>query len=321
MPKIILKPSNEKFDIQICIPAYKREYELEVLFQSIRNHLDDVDYNLYFLLNGANENVKKIVLEKLAIYNNTGVVIFEENIKDGVFTWPFFNLPQGLFWVLGDDDLLTERSREAIQKAIEYDLTILNYDLYDNQLKKKLKPNYLGSLMPSKNIEMDIKSVFSIFGDKLTFISSVIINSKILSLNFASSKPKSFQYASLIYNSISKSKRKASIFFEDEICLKQRGNNIPLKYRSVTDNIFINELRAFYISMIHNPLFRFAAIRKLIQATFIDTPRLLIRSKIEGRSANVKSFFFIDFVYFFVIKLFIIIIPVQFFKLLRGFFR
>ena len=55
MPKIILKPSNEKFDIQICIPAYKREYELEVLFQSIRNHLDDVDYNLYFLLNGANE--------------------------------------------------------------------------------------------------------------------------------------------------------------------------------------------------------------------------------------------------------------------------
>ena len=134
--KIILKPSNEKFDIQICIPAYKRENELEVLFQSIRNHLDDVDYNLYFLLNGANENVKKIVLEKLAIYNNTGVVIFEENIKDGVFTWPFFNLPQGLFWVVGDDDLLTERSREAIKKAIEYDLTILNYDLYDNQLKK-----------------------------------------------------------------------------------------------------------------------------------------------------------------------------------------
>ena len=136
MPKIILKPSNEKFDIQICIPTYKRENELEVLFQSIRNHLDDVDYNLYFLLNGANENVKKIVLEKLAIYNNTGVVIFEENIKDGVFTWPFFNLPQGLFWVVGDDDLLTERSREAIKKAIEYDLTILNYDLYDNQLKK-----------------------------------------------------------------------------------------------------------------------------------------------------------------------------------------
>ena len=168
---------------------------------------------------------------------------------------------------------------------------------------------------------MDIKSVFSIFGDKLTFISSVIINSKILSLNFASSKPKSFQYASLIYNSISKSKRKASIFFEDEICLKQRGNNIPLKYRSVTDNIFINELRAFYISMMRNPLFRFAAIRKLIKATFIETPRLLIRSKIENRSANVKSFFFIDFVYFFIIKLFINIIPVQFFKLLRGFLR
>ena len=99
--------------------------------------------------------------------------------------------------------------------------------------------------MPSKNIEMDIKSVFSIFGDKLTFISSVIINSKILTSNFASSEPKSFQYASLIYNSFSKSKKKIKYFFEDEICLKQRGNNIPLKHRSVTDNIFINELRAF----------------------------------------------------------------------------
>ena len=145
--------------------------------------------------------------------------------------------------------------------------------------------------MPSKNIEMDIKSVFSIFGDKLTFISSVIINSKILTSNFASSEQSHFSMQALFIIHFLKVKEN-QVFFEDEICLKQRGNNIPLKHRSVTDNIFINELRAFYISMMRNPLFRFAAIRKLIKATFIETPRLLIRSKIENRSANVKSFFY-----------------------------
>lgn len=321
MPKIILKPSNKKFDIQICIPAYKRENELEVLFKSIRNSLDGIDYNLYFLLNGASDNVKKIVFEKLAIYNNTGVVVFEKNIKDEVFIWPFFNLPQGLFWVIGDDDFLTINAKETILKAVKHDLTILNYDLYDNQLKEMLQPNYLGSLLPKKDLELDIKSIFSIFGDKLTYISSIIVNNKILSEDYASSKPKSFQYASLIYNSISKCSRKVNIFFEHKVCLKQRGNNIPIKDRSITDNIFINEIRAFYVSMMRNPLFRLSALLKFFKSTFIDIPRLLIRSKIEGRYVRVKSFFLLDLVYFFIIKIFIKIIPVKTFELLRGFLK
>tara|TARA_B100000886_G_scaffold340029_1_gene307542 strand:+ start:1275 stop:2240 length:966 start_codon:yes stop_codon:yes gene_type:complete len=321
MPEIIVKPQNKEVDVQVCIPVYKREEELLELYDSISSSLDGLNYNIYFLLNGAADNVKQLVFNKFSELDNSGIVIFDKNIKDDVFVWPFFNLPKGLFWVIGDDDFVTENARDVIKKAQKYDLTILNYDLYDSNLKNKLSGDNLGRYFTKVDNEIDIKYVYSNLSEKLSFISSVIVNSSKLSIDYSSSEPKSFQYASLIYNSFSKSKRKASIFFEKKICLKQRGNNIPLKHRSVTDNIFINELRAFYISMMRNPLFRFAAIRKLIKATFIETPRLLIRSKIENRSANVKSFFFIDFVYFFIIKLFINIIPVQFFKLLRGFLR
>lgn len=321
MPEIIVKPLNKEVDLQVCIPVFKREAELLKLYDSISRSLDGLNYNIYFLLNGATDNVKQLVFNKFAELDNSGIVIFNKNIKDDVFVWPFFNLPKGLFWVIGDDDFVTENARDVIKKAQKYDLTILNYDLYDSNLENKLSGDYLGKYFTKVDNEMDIKYVFSNLSEKLSFISSVIVNSSKLSIDYSSVEPKSFQYSSLIYNSLSKSKRKASIFFEKKICLKQRGNNVLYEDRSVTDNIFINELRAFYISMTHNPLFRFAAIRKLIQATFIETPRLLIRSKIEDRSANVKSFFFIDFVYFFVIKLFIKIIPVHFFKLLRGFLR
>ena len=44
--KIILKPLNKKFDIQICIPAYKRENELEVLI-FIRNYFLMVSIIIY----------------------------------------------------------------------------------------------------------------------------------------------------------------------------------------------------------------------------------------------------------------------------------
>ena len=321
MPAIIAKPLNKEVDIQVCIPVFQREEELLVLYDSISKSLSGLNYNVYFLLNGATDNAKKLVFKEFAKLDNSGIVVFDKNIKDDIFVWPFFNLPKGLFWIIGDDDFVTENARNVVQKAQNYDLTILNYDLYDNNLENKISGSHLERYFRKAGNEIDIKYVFSNLSEKLSFISSVIINSRKLSFDYSSSEPKSFQYASLIYNSISKSKRKVNIFFEDKVCLKQRGNNVLYEDRSITDNIFINELRAFYISMIHNPLFRFAAIRKLIQATFIETPRLIIRSKVEGRSAKVKSFFFIDFVYFFVIKLFIKIIPVQFFKLLRGFLR
>tara|TARA_B100000925_G_C22002838_1_gene472150 strand:+ start:1900 stop:2865 length:966 start_codon:yes stop_codon:yes gene_type:complete len=321
MPEIIVKPLNKEVDLQVCIPVFEREEELLVLYDSISRSLDGLNYNIYFLLNGATDNVKQLVFNEFSQLDNSGVVIFDKNVKDDVFVWPFFNLPKGLFWIIGDDDFVTDNAKDVVKKAQKNDLTILNYDLYDNKLENKLSEGYLERYFRNVGNEIDIKYVFSNLSEKLSFISSVIVNSRKLLFDYSSSEPKSFQYASLIYNSISKSERKVNIFFEAKVCLKQRGNNIPSKHRSVTDNIFINELRAFYISMMRNPSFRFSSIQKLLKATFIYTPRLLIRSKIEGRSASVKSFFLIDFVYFFIIKLFVKIIPIQVFKLVRGFLK
>ena len=93
MSEIIVKPFKEKVDLQICIPAYRREKELKTLHDSIRKSLVSINYNIYFLLNGSSDNVKKLVLDELSLFENTGVILFNENIKDYIIIWPLLNLP------------------------------------------------------------------------------------------------------------------------------------------------------------------------------------------------------------------------------------
>ena len=318
MPKYLLKPREQHVDLQICIPVYKRVNELLILANSIRDSLDGLNYNLYFLLNGASEDVKTLVLEKLSKFNNTGVIFFEENIKEDIFIWPLLNLPRGHFWIIGDDDFVLGNARDIVIKSLNNDLTILNYDLYDQNLENKVIENYLGRDFLSNNQDIDIKNLFSILGDKLCFISSVIVNSKILSFNSIDMAPKSFQYASLIYNSFAKYEMETRIFFEDQICFRQRGNNIPNDVKHLTDDIFINDIRFFYIRMLKEPVYRFSAFFKLIELTFVLIPKRLIVCRIEGRVSNVRTFTFIDYLYLFVVKNILRVVPVNFLIFLRD---
>lgn len=319
MPQFIAKPHKKKVDIQICIPVYKRETALIDLVKSIEESLEGINYNLYFLLNGATENAKNLVTKKLGIKPNFGIVFFEENIKEDIFIWPFFNLPKGLTWVIGDDDFLNEESYNAVLNALNHDLTILNYDLYDKNLEHKLIPSYLeGYFLKSPN-PINIKYLFSNLGEKLAFISSVIINTNIIAQTKNNFEPKSFQYASLIYYSILKYQKQINIHFEKKICLKQRGNNISLDDKSVVDEIFINEIRVFYLLMFRYRKYRIPAIFKLIKYTFIQTPRLMIRSKIEGRTTAAKGFFIVDHIYLFIVKVFVRFLPKSFFQHIRNY--
>ena len=125
MPEIIVKPLKKEVDLQVCIPVFEREEELLVLYDSISRSLDGLNYNIYFLLNGATDNVKQLVFNEFSQLDNSGVVIFDKNVKDDVFVWPFFNLPKGLFWIIGDDDFVTDNAKDVVKKAQKNDLTIL----------------------------------------------------------------------------------------------------------------------------------------------------------------------------------------------------
>lgn len=318
MYQFIVKPLEKKVDLQICIPVYKREIELIALVKSIRKSLKGINYNIYFLLNGATENAKNLVTEKLALTENSGIISFEKNIEEDIFIWPFFNLPKGLTWVIGDDDFIEKDAYDAVLNSMNYDLTILNYDLYDHNLDKKLYPSYLERYFKKEHHLNNIKFLFSNLGERLSFISSVIIDTNIISSDIKNHKPKSFQFASLIYYSILKNKEKVKIYFESNICLKQRGNNISKDDKLITDNIFINEIRLFYLSMIYSPTYRIPAFFKLTIYTILHTPRLLIRSRIEDRSPDVKGFFVIDQLYLTMVSILIRFIPKSFFKYIRN---
>ena len=321
MSELIVKPFKEKVDLQICIPAYRREKELKTLHDSIRKSLVSINYNIYFLLNGASDNVKKLVLDELSLFENTGVILFNENIKEDIFIWPLLNLPKGHFWIIGDDDSITDKANEVVERSLKNDLTILNYDLYDQALEKKLFGSFLEKYFKKQSNYIDKKYLFSNLSEKLSFISSIIIRSNIISKDFISIEPKSFQFGGMIYTSLADHDKDLKISFEETICLNQRGNNISNDDKYVTDDIFINDLRFFYLSMLKIPVYRYSAIVKLIKATFLLTPRLLLRSSIEHRYPRTESFFIIDYIYFFVVKFFIRLIPKAFFIFLKSVFR
>lgn len=317
MPHLIRKPRINNPDLNICIPVYKRKKELVLLFDSIITSLNGINYNLYFLLNGPDGEVKDLVLKKLAKFENTGVIYFEDNIGEDIFIWPLFNLPKGKFWIIGDDDLLVNYSHKAILKSLKYDLTILNYDLYDHNLKNIVTSNYLGREFSQISEIINNRILFHALGEKITFISSVIINSEILNKQNFKLAPKSFQFASLIYNALESSTPEIKVFFEKNVSLKQRGNNILSEDKHITDEIFINDIRLFYLSMLSKRAYMFSAFLKLLKSTFINTPRLLLRSHLEGRHPSVKGFFLIDKLYLFTINIIIRCVPSKFYIFLK----
>ena len=317
MPKYILKPQTDIVDLNICIPVYKRTSELTQLVSSIKKSLYGINYNLYFLLNGSTNEVQQLVLNNFIKSSNIGVIVFNENIKEDIFIWPLFNLPQGRFWIIGDDDFIEDNARDAVLDSFNYDLAILNYDLYDNKLNSVVKEDYLGRLFFKRKDNLDIKDIFDNLSDKINFISSVIINSKILSMDSVVSSPKSFAYASLIYGSFAKSNLKTKIFFEKKICLKQRGNNIALEDMVIVDEIFINDIRVFYLNMASKKIYRYGAIKKFLIVTFFLIPRLLIACRLGNRNPIIKTFFYIDFLYLLIVKSIIRITPKFIFNFLR----
>jgi hypothetical protein len=321
MPKYLAKPQTDIVDLNICIPVYKRTSELSQLVSSINKSLYGINYNLYFLLNGSTNEVKQLVLNNFIKTSNIGVILFNENIKEDIFIWPLFNLPQGRFWIIGDDDFIEDNARDAVLDSLKHDLTILNYDLYDKTLDSIVKENYLGRLLVKRKKNLDIKYIFDSLGEKISFISSVIVNSKILSLDSVVSSPKSFAYASLLYGSFAESNLKTKIFFEKKICLKQRGNNILIKDMKIIDDIFINDIRLFYLNMTSKKIYRYKAIKKFLIATFFLIPKLLIASRLSNRNPIIKTFFYIDFLYLFIVKSIIRIIPKFVFNFLRKSLR
>ena len=53
------------------------------------------------------------------------------------------------FWIIGDDDSITDKANED-EKMLKNDLTILNYDLYDQALEKNCLEVFLKSISENK---------------------------------------------------------------------------------------------------------------------------------------------------------------------------
>jgi hypothetical protein len=287
---LIKSPSNKLTQLAICIPVYKRVSELHELIESIEHSIQKHPIQVFFLLNGVSSEIRDNVINSFGSVDNYGILEFEENTGEAIFQWPFFNLKNEFIWIIGDDDKLLPNIDKAIDIALTNDVTILNYDLYDKSLSRSIKNNFLGRKFDKSRKQMTAKSMFTVFGHLVTFISCVIVRKSVAERKYSLIPPLSFSYASLIYHSLSSKTESNRIAFFPEIALRQRGANIANSDMDRIDDIFLNEIRSFYFGMMKSETFRMQALISIIKLTVLSLPFHLYRSRRQGRAPKIAFF-------------------------------
>ena len=160
--------------LTIAIPTYNR---LEALKKSLTCILSQINFEEVDILvsDNCSTDGTKIYMEKLIDkYPNIRYNRHQENIgADNNFLYCFNNAISQYLWIIGDDDYVSNGSLEIILNALREnpDFMYLNFRKENTSMAKKKIEKY-----------MNIENYLEVIGLDITFVSSLIFNTKYIKL-------------------------------------------------------------------------------------------------------------------------------------------
>ncbi len=216
--------------LTICIPTFNR---VDLLRESVNSIIKSIffsgyEVNVIISDNCSTDGTQNYCLELVNNYPFIGYHRNDENVNELNFYLAAKRAKSDYVWLFSDDDILCLNAVKLIYDALVVgnNLVIVNYDLYDNDLRILKKKNYFSI---SKDWQFDDKNLLlSDLGLKVGFISCVVFNResflKMPIDEFDKYRPFGFPFVFALYSSLKEDLR--ALVISDSI-IKQRGADYP----------------------------------------------------------------------------------------------
>ena len=115
--------------LEIVVPCYNEEKNIEKFFNEINDVLKDIDFNIIFVNDGSSDNT----LEKIKKLNNVNYISFSRNFGKEAAIYAGLQKTTADYVILMDADLQDPSSLipEMIEYIDDYDIVATNIELVD----------------------------------------------------------------------------------------------------------------------------------------------------------------------------------------------
>lgn len=215
--------------LSICIPTFNRPEMLKNTIENLIQNIYSKDFVKEILIvdNSEKNDSKDIVENYLKNFNKIRYIKNEINIgAEGNFRKSIHESLGEYVWIIGDDDVLEERTKNILEKKFSqnFDCLIANYSVYDFNLENPIINKVLNGSTDTYN---DKNNILKEFGLKFSFISTIIFKKKLFESrnNSAYSKFEKYGLSFLVFVYSIFIDPKNVVFFEKESLVRQRGFN------------------------------------------------------------------------------------------------
>ena len=150
---------NKKIDLSIIIPVYNEAQSLLILFDEIKENINDIKWELIFVNDGSTDNSKRIILDLVNQYPN--VKLIDAYINRGKSE----SLYQGFQYCSGDKVITMDADLQDNPIEINNFINLINDDCDMVSGWKKDRKDPISKTFPSK-----------IFNFVLRFITGIQLN-------------------------------------------------------------------------------------------------------------------------------------------------
>lgn len=314
-------------DLTVCIPTYNRPKLLSECLDSVIDSIiySNLDVKILISDNFSETSYKDVVNNKLKKYSQITYFKNSENVRDFNFYLCVKRAKTKYVWIFSDDDIMKKDAILSLNTSFSNkdNLILCNYSLYDYNLTKCLKNNFINTNNNSTYKNSDL--VMNDFGFRLSFLSCLIFEKdqflKVPENTYKKYVKFQFPFLLSIYYMIY---RDCSFRFIKESLLIQRGNKIHAS-SEWWYSIFVegsNKVFAFLNELGYSTRSVRAAKIKLIYSDII--PDIIFR-RLNNNSVRNKSLMLIKNYYNYPIQLIILLVsiytPVLFVKFLLRVYK
>ena len=190
--------------LTIAIPTYNRFNNIDFLLKFLSEYIISTRYlvDVCVVDNASDYNIdelNKYANDKIKIYRNTTNVGFDRNILE------VLNKSSGKYILfLGDDDIPIDENLDELCQLLEVnspDSVFCNYNV--EFLKKQKVVSAYG--MNQDIYNLNIEQVLSLLGEKITFMSSLVIKKELINFNsnrLQVSLDKHFMHIAIMFDSL-----------------------------------------------------------------------------------------------------------------------
>jgi glycosyltransferase involved in cell wall biosynthesis len=314
-------------DLTICIPTYNRPKLLSECLDSVIDSIiySNLDVKILISDNFSETSYEDVVNNKLKKYSQITYFKNNENVRDFNFYLCVKRAKTKYVWIFSDDDIMKKNAILSLNTSFsdKDNLILCNYSLYDYNLTKCLKNNFINTNNNSTYKNSDL--VMNDFGFRLSFLSCLIFEKdqflKVPENTYKKYVKFQFPFLLSIYYMIYKN---CSFRFIKESLLIQRGNKIHAS-SEWWYSIFVegsNKVFAFLNELGYSTRSVRAAKIKLIYSDII--PDIIFR-RLNNNSLRNKSLMLIKNYYNYPIQLIILLVsiytPIQIVKFLLKVYK